>query len=64
MYKIKLQCRCGHQSKWKEYDVTKQKMQNIINIAKRALRLPQYLICPECNGILSVQLKVETIVKE
>lgn len=61
MYRIKLQCDCGHQSDWKEYDVPETKMKQIINIAKRALRLPQYLICPRCCNVMLIKPVVEKI---
>jgi uncharacterized protein with PIN domain len=63
MYRIKLQCRCGHQSDWKEYDVTLQKMRQIINVAQRALMTPHYLVCPKCNGILTVKPVVQSFTK-
>jgi hypothetical protein len=63
MYRLKLQCRCGRQSDWKEYDVTPQKMKQIAHKARMALNLPQYLICPQCNGIMSVKPVVESFNK-
>jgi len=60
-YRFHLGCtRCGRTAS-KEYNETEQRIEEILKIAQMALRLPQYLICPQCLGILSVKPRVEKI---
>ena len=55
-YRLYLKCQvCGNQSIPKDYDKSKEEMRPIIQVCQRALRLPQYLICPKCLGIMSVK---------
>ncbi|RLI60435.1 MAG: hypothetical protein DRO67_09060 [Candidatus Asgardarchaeum californiense] len=61
-YKLFLKCvRCNRQSGTKEYNVSREKIKQIVKVANMALRLPQYLICPQCHGLTSVKPMLVTI---
>ena len=51
-------CRqCGKVAK-KEFNVSKPEMNKLIKLANVGLMLPQYLICPSCGGIKTVEVEV------
>lgn len=61
-YRLFLKCvHCNRQSDAKDYDVSSEDMKRMLKTANLALKLPQYLICPQCHGILSVKVMLETI---
>lgn len=61
MYRMKLQCRCGHQSDWANFDVTEAEMKKKIRLAQIGLRLPQHLVCPGCHDLMSVKPVVQKV---
>jgi len=60
-YKFQLACtKCGRSAS-KEYNETEQRIDEIFRIAQRALMLPQYLLCPQCLGIRTINPNIEEI---
>ena len=61
-YKLYLKCtRCNRQSCVKEYDVTHEKIRQMIKAMNMALKMPRYLVCPQCHGLFSVKVMLITI---
>lgn len=62
-FRFFLICRKCGKSAYKDFDKSEQEIKNLIKIAKYALRLPQYLVHPDCFGIMSVDIEVHKINK-
>lgn len=51
-------CRkCGRTAS-KKFDTTEADIRKKIKLANKALFLPQYLICPGCMGIKTIEVEV------
>ena len=60
-FKFTLGCNNCHREASKVFNTTEQDMQAKARIAKKALRMPQHLICPGCQGIMCVGYKIERV---
>lgn len=61
-YKIFLKClNCHRQSDAKSFDTSEGRMKQYIKVCNMALRMPQHLICPQCQGLLSVKVMLVKI---
>lgn len=61
-YLLYLRCtKCGKESDQKEYDCSENRINQIMEIGRRALKMVQHIMCPNCGSLFSVKLTKEQV---
>ena len=57
-FRFFLICRNCGKTAHKDFNKSNEELNNMIRIAKRALFLPQFILCPNCLEIKTVEIEI------